>query len=470
MPTSRLSILSSAPRSARWRARRPAILSALLALACGGGDPAGPGPAPAPLAVTLPGEPAVAAGRLGTGWWAVSERNRQWTGTWPSRPQRTLHLGTAAGAVALPGAAGLSLLDAVAHPSGDVTVLYASDSALSLARLSPSGAERARTLLTGTVQADEPFIGPDDEPRDTARAVPLQLRDAARLAALGEDVVVAFRNGRNTVVAMRWAHGADHRFTPAWRTVVEPGTAIGARSLLGGTFDAWGQLENHWRVLVDAGSDGTIYVAATSRAPFVLLGEAHVAHFGDGAPHPYAFLVTRLDAAGRRLGTTMVPRDGPLELHGLRAWAGGVVATGRTRVLRDGMVDWDGVAAWVGADGTLSADRTVHVQEGDILMDAVRDAGGRWLLAGATGYSQNPNGTSVGDVAAPLLLAAPAPDGALDRVTLPDGPRQTYVRRLLQFAGGLVTVGVRNGPGTHSADGDLSLLLADGFLRTLADD
>ncbi|AKU96104.1 hypothetical protein AKJ09_02768 [Labilithrix luteola] len=56
-------------------------------------------------------------------------------------------------------------------------------------------------------------------------------------------------------------------------------------------------------------------------------------------------------------------------------------------------------------------------------------------------------------------------DGTDVTVPLPDGPRHSEARGVVNLPDGrFLVTGMLDGPGTHSADGDPSLLRANGFL------
>jgi hypothetical protein len=51
------------------------------------------------------------------------------------------------------------------------------------------------------------------------------------------------------------------------------------------------------------------------------------------------------------------------------------------------------------------------------------------------------------------------------RLFLPSAPRQSQVRTVAAWREKWLIGGLQNGPGTHSADGNPTLLSCDGFLR-----
>src|ERR1700757_258271 len=72
-----------------------------------------------------------------------------------------------------------------------------------------------------------------------------------RLAALGESLAVVLRTGRNAIVAYRLDPDGSGAYRRVWRTLVEPGSSILGEGITSGSFDVFGQLENHLRIYVD---------------------------------------------------------------------------------------------------------------------------------------------------------------------------------------------------------------------------
>jgi len=59
------------------------------------------------------------------------------------------------------------------------------------------------------------------------------------------------RTGRNAIVAYRLDPDVSGAYQRAWRTLVEPGSSILQVSITSGSFDVFGQLQNHLRIFVD---------------------------------------------------------------------------------------------------------------------------------------------------------------------------------------------------------------------------
>jgi hypothetical protein len=450
---------------------RPLMAAAWLALltACGGGSgDSGGGGNPAPLQLATPGQAVIKARSQGMAWVALAETAR--TLEIPTTPQRRLLISPADGrgpaADYLPPT-GWSLLDFALHPSGQISLLLGSDRELRLLRLSAAGQLLREQDFSDPLVAGDPFIGDALSARDPQSLLPYYTRDAARLAPLGEDVALAFRSGRHAVVLHRLGYAAPGGFSKQWRSLVEPGVFIGARFLTGGSFDPFKSLDHQWRLVMDADPQGRIAVAVS--LDYTDLIEGHSQHFGEPLDPRVAngLLLSQFSAGGQRLGTALIDTQQRSELHALR-WVGGqVAAAGRVRS-RQTAEGWDAFLALVPAGATTaSAYRVLDFDAGDVAFDVAQRADGRLLLAGSTGYTQNPTGASISEESRPLL-ALLAADGQLQqRITLTPGARHNQLRALAPRGDGWLTGGMENGPGTHSADANPALLVADGYLREL---
>ena len=84
--------------------------------------------------------------------------------------------------------------------------------------------------------------------------------------------------------------------------------------------------------------------------------------------------------------------------------------------------------------------------------------------SGRAATAQNPHGASISEASAAFARRVRS-DGSVVAVPLPSGPRHNEARFIVPLPSGRLLVGgMLDGPGTHSADGDVSLLTAKGFL------
>lgn len=449
-----------------------ASLFALLA-ACGGGGEAGSGNPPPPPVQTkveqrVTGEAIVKVRAAGSGWVALSEKLQPSFAT-PQRPVRRLVIAegeSATGSYAPPES--WSLLDFALHPSREISVAIATDSQVRLLRLDRRGVVIAQLEFLDSAVSSDPFFGDPLSVPDHKALLPHVTRDGIRLAASGEHLALALHSGRHAILAYRYAWSGG-TFVRSWRTLVEPGASVIGRATTTGTYDPYGGLSDQWRVLLDADAAGRIAVGVNLNP--TEYAEAHAEHFKEILPDAFysGALVTELAADGRRVGTSFVEPKTSYELKAVKWHGNTIVAVGRMLPVRphDGN-GWDGVVTVIPAGGKgRAAFRAIDVDRGDVLLDVAPLPDGRLLAAGSTGYFQNPNGASISEDARPLLAVLEADGRLRERLNVAAGPRHNQVRSLAPWTGGWLTAGMENGPGTHSADADSSLLRADGWIRSV---
>ncbi|HYD79868.1 MAG TPA: hypothetical protein VEC06_08665 [Paucimonas sp.] len=441
---------------------------AMFVAACGGGGGAtGGGQADAaPIDLAMPGVAIVKLRAAQDGWIALSEKLRPVEPV--ATPERRLLFADDGKSVSasFEAPAGWSLIDFALHPSREASAVLATNKALRLVRLDRAGRVLSQTDFADPGAPTDPFVGDSVVIRDSHSMLPFATRDAVRLAPIGEDLALAVRTGRNAVVAYRLSHAAGG-FSRVWRTLVEPGVFIGILGITSGSFDPFGGLDNQFRVLLDADAAGRIAVAISIAYTEHLAG--HAAHFGEPLPSDLAggVLVTALAPDGHRLGTALIDTVQRSEAHALR-WIGDDVAVAG-RVLSERLPDGSGWNAYLGivrpASGQVLSYRPVDVERGDVIFDMARLPDGRLLAAGSSGYTQNPFGGSISEESTPLLAVLEADGRVVRRLSVAAGPRQNQLRSLAPRKDGWLFAGLRNGPGTHSADGNPALLTADGLVR-----
>lgn len=361
---------------------------------------------------------------------------------------------------------GWALADFAVHPSGEVSLVLTTQTKVRLVRLDRNGCVRSDESFTDAAAAMDPFFDFTMSLKDDTALQPVLMHDAARMVPLGEGIALVLRTGRNAIVAYGFIPDAAGSPRLKWRTLVEPGSSIDGVFLSSGSFDTFGQLQNHVAVHLDVDGNGTLAVAAV-KSPFrSFVFEAHTAYFGEAIDANVGVLVTRIAGAdGRRLGSTVIDTRELAELHGMRATGDGFSFVGRVRTeVRPDGGGWDAFVARVAANGSLASYKVVDVDRGDILFDIAALPGGRYFALGTSGYVQNPSGASISEETQPLLLLLGG-DGSIARqIPVADGPRQDQLRTIESLAGRWLVGGMRNGPGTHSGDGDARLIAADGFL------
>ena len=445
-----------------------AAMVLVLANCGGGGGYSGttspPPPPPSPITFNVTGSAVVKIRPRGNGLVVLEEKLSALTDPGPRRALEILDdLGHVTKRFDPP--AGWSLVDFAVHPLGEISLALANSREVRLMRIDGAGTVRVDSPLLDEQAPNDPFFDEGGIHDDTSM-VPYYTRDAVQLAPIGEDLAVALRTGRLAVIAYRFrVAGASYAMT--WRTLVEPGLSIFAVGIKEGSFDTFGQLENHFHVHLDADSQGRLAVAVLSHVFNAPIFRRHAEFFHEPITATMGAIATRLTANGERVGSTVIDTTREGELYGVRLEGDALQLSGRvfTQQRADG-TGWDAWFARVdAANGNLAAYRVIDVQAGDVLFDTAQLGPDRFVAAGATGYTQNPAGGSISENSAPLLLVLAADGSIVRRVTIAPGPRQNELRSLAQRSGLWSVGGLVDGPGTHSGDFDPSVIRADGFVR-----
>ena len=365
---------------------------------------------------------------------------------------------------------GWSVIDFALHPSGDTSAILTTATGVRIVRLDPHGSIRSDQPFLDPSSPTDPFFNYAGGIKNDDALQPALMHDAARLAPIGESLAVVLRTGRNAIVAYRLDPDPNGAYTRSWRTLVEPGSSILAEGITSGSFDTFGQLQNHLRIYVDVDSDAaatTLAVGVVNAPMQNFTFRAHSDYFGDPITALRGVLLTRVAIAdGRRVGSTVIDTDDLAELHGVRSTPRGFVLVGRvlSEVRSDGS-GWNAFTALVGRDGTPGPYSVVDVDRGDVLFDISALPSGRYLALGTTGYTQNPTGASISEAAQPLSVLLNADGSLAQNLGYTGGARHNQLTTIAPLNGGWVLGGMINGPGTHSGDGDRALIVADGFLR-----
>ncbi len=350
---------------------------------------------------------------------------------------------------------GWILIDAVAHPSGDV-------STLSL-RLEPGADYPLRAIVSrfaaGSTRVDRELVrlvppGGTEQPPEFIFSL-----DRARLVADGEALFAVVRWANNAVQACRLEFDGA-----AWKQSrcnwVEPPASLTFLGIIGGGFDNFHQGDSSSFVYADVDAGGNLYVAVRS-TPEVLA--SHDAFFDEDLtsqtdPSSFEFgtaILTRIDAQGGRCFARLVGIPGRSKrLLNLRVAGDSVVLLGRIKT-GDQPGSWDG---WIlsahGASGAVEYERDVDVEEGDMFWDAAPLRDGRLVAVGSTNYTQNPSGLSVSDARDALALVLDPQGNVEGRLALPAGPAGRGNEAMsvsVADDGGIAISGVQDAPGTHAA-------------------
>ncbi|HKF05240.1 MAG TPA: hypothetical protein VKB49_23175 [Candidatus Sulfotelmatobacter sp.] len=388
-------------------------------------------------------------------------------------PQRTLEILQNDGHTVQPYTPppGWSMVDFAVHPSGDISAVLTTAAEVRIVRLNSKGSIRSDQPFLDASAATDPFFNYAGGLKKDNALQPALMHDAARLAPLGESLAVVLRTGRNAIVAYRLDPDTSGAYQRSWRTLVEPGSSILQISITSGSFDVFGQLQNHLRIFVDADDSDTVAIGVVNAPMANYTFRAHAEYFSEPITASMGVLLTRVAGNdGRRLGSTVIDTHDLAELHGLRTAPHGFVMMGRvlSQVRSDGS-GWNAFTALVGEDGAPGPYSVIDVDRGDILFDVTALPSGRYLALGTTGYTQNPSGASISEAAQPLLVLLNADGSLAQNLGYVGGARHNQLTTIAPLNGRWLLGGMINGPGTHSGDGNRKLIVADGFLREGSD-
>jgi hypothetical protein len=391
------------------------------------------------------------------------------TSIFESGPQRTLAILQSDGHAVQPYMAPpeWSVVDFAVHPSGDISAILTTAREVRIVRLDPSASIRSDQSFLDPAAVTDPFFNYAGGSKDDSALQPALMHDAAQLAPLGESLAVVLRTGRNAIVAYRLDPDVSGAYRRAWRTLVEPGSSILGEGITSGSFDVFGQLENHLRIYVDVDTPDTLAVAVRNAPMLNFTFRAHAEYFSEPIAASMGVLLTRVASAdGRRLGSTVIDTHDRAELHGVRATPRGFVLVGRVlSELRSDGTGWNAFTAFVGSDGTPGPYSVVDIDRGDVLFDVAALPSGRYLALGTTGYVQNPDGASISEAAQPLLVLLNSDGSLAQNLGCIGGARHNQLTTIASLNGRWLLGGMINGPGTHSGDAHRELIVADGFLR-----
>lgn len=363
--------------------------------------------------------------------------------------------------------AGWSVIDFALHPSGDISVVLTTTRDVRIVRLDRNGAIRSDQRFLDAASPSDPFFSYAGGIKDDTALQPALMHDAVRLAPIGESLAVVLRTGRNAIVAYRLDPDPTGLYQVSWRTLVEPGSSILAIGITSGSFDTFGQLQDHLRIYADMDPAGTLGVGVVNVPMSNFAFRAHSDFFGEPIAASQGVLLTRLATAdGHRLGSIAIDTQHLAELYGVRATPSGFALVGRvlSEVRPDG-TGWNAFTAFIGSDGTAGPYNVVDVDRGDVLFDITAMPSGRYLALGATGYTQNPSGASISEAALPLLVLLNADGSLAQNLGYPSGARHNQLTTIAPLNGHWILGGMVNGPGTHSGDANREFIVADGFLR-----
>lgn len=402
-------------------------------------------------------------------WW-IEERLAPWprvAGDRDPGPRRIVRVAGEPVVVWEPDASE-RLTDAVLHPSGEWSAVGV-------------GADRRPFLVRGDrdgllarIVLDDPELATDTHAwygatPPLALAVGALSEDSVRVAADGEDVVVALMNEHNAVLSYRWRW--DGTWRRGARTLVTPAAPLTPFLPMGGSYDDFDAMVDWFLVFLATDHDGNAYVAhwvnaGRLRGHNQAFGTDHAILVDGSAPgaRPSDVLVSRVERDGTRAWSRVV---GTVNLddepYGI-AVGDRVAVIGRHRRELDlDNTEWHLHVSVLDTSGALLEAHSHDVLDSGIAESAVWTPDGSLFIGGSEAWRQNPEGFSLFDEGQPFLLRLK--NGAIEdwSSSLPATSGHSELRALATDGAHVFWAGLERGPLTHTGDADPSHIRADGF-------
>lgn len=260
-----------------------------------------------------------------------------------------------------------------------------------------------------------------------------------------------------------------------WSQVIEPAQSISGLGMTGGSYDTFEQLAHRYMVFIDTDEVGNAYVVVPAlysssiywHNQFFSEQLSHSSELHVSAGLETDALVTKVSNVGAREYTVVAGSVNPNECYGIKANAKSFYLYGRTAVPAASFgYAWD---TYVGKYNSITGSAVFieHYNFGHsgIIYDVAEISSGNLVMVGSTGWTQNPNGFSVSGTARKLVATIDQSGHLLKEIHLEPGLRHNQVRSVLYKANKIWISGWENGPGTHTGDGNINLVYADGFLE-----
>lgn len=292
--------------------------------------------------------------------------------------------------------------------------------------------------------------------------------DVLRIASRDSTVGLVARNGAGTLYAESYAfeQGALVR---TWRTALSIPLVAMRMGMTGGTYDVMGQLVNQYKVFAAFDRDGTLYAASSAidaelqKLALTIPGPSLP---DDLKPISYA-LVSGVTPGGMITSRQVVPMGGPLEslLTSLFTRDDRIFVTG---LARDWRPEKQGESHLIVAELGGARQKIDVAKASGAALTLGLDGENRLVVGGSWSWTQNPAGVSIGGGDRFLSILSDVADPWDPPNLLAKGQRRSEARSILFPTLGVVCVaGMDNGPDTHAADGDISLIEGDGFVECL---
>lgn len=298
--------------------------------------------------------------------------------------------------------------------------------------------------------------------------------DRGRLVANDNSVTVAIRP-EDYSTRLYSLNASD--LEVKWSELIEPGQEISAIGMSGGSYDTFEQLAHPYMVFLDQDEAGNTYVAVPALYSSSIYHHnqyfnENLSHLGESSVSSGLetdALVTKVSNTGERLYTVVAGSVDPDECYGIKADNSSFYLYGRTgKPTTTFGYQWDAYVAKYNSDtGSPIFARSFDIDKSEIIYDLVKTNTGDLIIAGSTGWSQNPVGYSVSGTARKLVAIIDESGNFKEEIEIESGARHNQVRSIVYSDDRLWLGGWENGPGTHTGDIDHSQVFADAFWESI---
>jgi len=352
---------------------------------------------------------------------------------------------------------GWLLIDAIAHPSGQVTA--------ATIKVNPQRGDSMEINLlrfkAGNLIAEQqilPIILPDPH----KNYFPVSL-DRIKLVPYGEELYLIARWDQNEVIAYKL--GFDNgKFQIEWEKLVEPPSYIESVGIIGGGFDNFHQGDRFIRIHAGVDSQGNVYIAVPSGEEII---SAHDSWFHENlsvgtVPGNYDFgvaILTKFSPEGDRIYAKLEGQSRSKQLLNMRVSNQAVYLFGRIKTGTN-PESWDAWLLTADTQGNIVTESNIDIKNGDMFWDLCPLPSGGALAVGTIDYTQNPSGLSVSDTRLAVAVELDAQGNILREIKLPQGPsdRGSEAMSVTLRDGNAIFAGAHNAPGTHAP------VYSDGFI------
>ncbi|MES2745442.1 MAG: hypothetical protein V4655_08440 [Bdellovibrionota bacterium] len=297
--------------------------------------------------------------------------------------------------------------------------------------------------------------------------------NVSRIATHGNQLALVARNNVGTLFTDRFTISGDQWIPGARQSLLKPIVAMRV-GLTGGTYDVMNELTSVYHVHVTFQNDGTLVVASLTESDDITLtkefGTEALTDYYERRSGLYAAVTKVPSLPDQPINTNWQYWGNPIgdsQLQSLTATDNEIFLTGLSRSFSASDKGRSIVRVSTGVKGYIDPKKqSASAQAFLCLKDKPCLIGGSW------NWAQNPEGMSIsGGEAYVATYERGATDLKVDpkflaTVTSENG--RSEVRSFTSHKDDIIcAAGMTNGPSTHTADSDSTLMKGDGFIRCL---